>query len=271
MQRRDDEIQEQLKGQGRLPRHIAIIMDGNGRWAQKRGLPRSEGHRSARDVVRDVVRACGELQIDILTLFTFGTDNWKRPWAEVLSLMQLLRDASRQELSELQDNKVRLVATGDTKRLARQSRVALSRAIEATSGNKGLTLNLAISYDGKSDILQAVQHLAAEVEAGRLKTDEIDQDRFANALFTGDLPDPDLMIRTSGEVRLSNFMLWQCAYTELWFTPVLWPDFRREHLYEAIGEYQARERRFGKTTAQVEATETDDGNGTMEKTKASPV
>jgi undecaprenyl diphosphate synthase len=271
LEHQDKEIQDELKARGRMPRHIAVIMDGNGRWAQKRDMSRSEGHRAARDVVRDVVRACGELQVDILTLFTFGTDNWKRPWSEVLSLMQLLRDASLQELSELQDNRVRLIATGDTQRLAKQARGALAAAIAATSRNSGLTLNLAISYDGKSDILNAVRNLAKEVEQGRLKSEDIDHDRFARALYTGDLPDPDLMIRTSGEVRLSNFMLWQCAYSELWFTPVLWPDFRREHLYEAIGAYQARERRFGKTSAQLQSPQADDGNGSIRNAKTSQV
>ena len=251
MDPRDAETQKALKEQGNLPRHIAIIMDGNGRWAQQRSLPRSKGHRSAREVVRDTVRACGELQIDVLTLFTFGTDNWKRPWSEVLSLMQLLRDASSDELPELCENNVRLVATGDTDRLARQARRALMAAISKTAEHTGLILNLALSYDGRSDIVGAVRKIAAEVEQGQLRADQVDAELFSRSLYTGDLPDPDLLVRTSGEVRLSNFMLWQCAYTELWFTPVLWPDFRREHLYEAIRSYQSRERRFGHTSAQV--------------------
>ena len=187
VERRDREIQQELKSGGNLPSHIAIIMDGNGRWAQQRGLSRPQGHRSARDVVRDMVRACGELGVDILTLFTFGTDNWKRPWGEVLALMKLLRDASTEELAELQENRVRLSATGDTARLAKQARKALETAISATAGNKGLTLNLAISYDGKSDILQAVRHLAQEVEKGALRSDQIDHDCFTRALYTGGL------------------------------------------------------------------------------------
>ena len=260
MDSRDAEIQRDLKAQGNLPRHIAIIMDGNGRWAQKRGLSRSEGHRSAREVVRDIVRACGELEVDILTLFTFGTDNWRRPWTEILSLMRLLRDASTEELSELQENNVRLIATGDTDRLAKQSHRALFNAISKTSGNTGLTLNLAVSYDGRTDIVQAVRKVAADVEKGALSCEEIDSDVFSRALFTGDLRDPDLLIRTSGEMRLSNFMLWQCAYAELWFTSVLWPDFRREHLYEAIRSYQSRERRFGRTSSQLRSGE-DGGDG----------
>ncbi len=264
MDRQDAEFQKEIQARGNLPRHVAIIMDGNGRWAQQRGLDRTEGHRSARDVVRDIVRACGELKVEILTLFTFGTDNWKRPWTEVLSLMQLLRDASVEELSELQENRVRLVATGDTDRLARQSRRALQFAISRTAENTGLTLNLALSYDGRSDILNATRRIAEEVARGNLKSDQIDEAVFSRMLYTEDLPDPDLLIRTSGEVRLSNFMLWQCAYTELWFTPVLWPDFRREHLYEAIRVYQSRERRFGKTSAQVRSN-ADEGNGVVKK------
>ena len=246
-------LQAELKARGNLPQHIAIIMDGNGRWAQQRDLRRTDGHRSARETVRDIVRACGELELDILTLFTFGTDNWRRPWTEVLSLMQLLRDCSYQELDELQENDVRLIATGDTGRLVKHSREALEKAICQTANNSGLTLNLVLSYDGKSDILQAVQSIARDVAQGRVSADEIDAEAIAQRLYTGCLPDPDLLIRTSGEVRLSNFMLWQCAYTEFWFTDVLWPDFKREHLYEAIRSYQNRERRFGKTGLQLRA------------------
>lgn len=246
-------LQAELKARGNLPQHIAIIMDGNGRWAQQRDLRRTDGHRSARETVRDIVRACGELELDILTLFTFGTDNWRRPWTEVLSLMQLLRDCSYQELDELQENDVRLITTGDTGRLVKHSREALEKAICQTANNSGLTLNLVLSYDGKSDILQAMQSIARDVAQGRVSADEIDAEAVAQRLYTGCLPDPDLLIRTSGEVRLSNFMLWQCAYTEFWFTDVLWPDFKREHLYEAIRSYQNRERRFGKTGLQLRA------------------
>jgi undecaprenyl diphosphate synthase len=247
----DIDTQVALKASGKLPGHIAIIMDGNGRWAQNRDLRRSDGHRSARETVRDIVRVCGELQIDILTLFTFGTDNWRRPWSEILSLMQLLRDSSREELEELQENNVRLVTTGDINRLVKQSRLALEETIRETAGNTGLTLNLALSYDGKSDILQAVKRIGEDVREGRLEPKDITAEVFSQKLYTGNLPDPDLLIRTSGEVRLSNFMLWQCAYTEFWFTDVLWPDFRREHLYQAIRNFQNRERRYGKTGIQL--------------------
>lgn len=265
MDRHDVEIQNELKADGNLPRHVAIIMDGNGRWAQRHGLVRTQGHRSARKVVRDIVRACGELGIDILTLFAFGTDNWRRPWAEVLSLMQLLRDVAVEELKELLENNVRLVATGDTDRLARQARQAMKYAMFRTSENTGLTLNLAMSYDGRNDILQAVRRIASAVEQGRVSSDRIDEKLFSGMLYTTDLPDPDLLVRTSGEFRLSNFMLWQCAYTEFWFTPVLWPDFRREHLYEAVRAYQSRERRYGKTSAQVRSSANGAGNGVAER------
>ena len=266
MDRQDAEIQAGLKAKGKLPGHVAIIMDGNGRWAQGQGMRRSEGHRTARDVVRDIVRACGELEIDILTLFTFGTDNWRRPWAEVLSLMKLLRDASVEELEELQKNNVRLIATGDTDRLAKQAKRAVLYAIKETAENTGLRLNLALSYDGRSEIVDAVKRIAEEVERGALRCNQINETTFASSLYTADLPDPDLLIRTSGEMRLSNFMLWQCAYTELWFTPVLWPDFRREHLYEAVRVYQSRERRFGRTSAQVHSGESGKGgNGHLER------
>ena len=266
------QLQDRLKARGNLPSHIAIIMDGNGRWAQQRDLRRTDGHRSARETVRDIVRACGELEIDILTLFTFGTDNWRRPWSEVLSLMQLLRDCSHEELNELQENNVRLIATGDMERLVKHSRKALKNAIRETANNTGLTLNLALSYDGKSDILQAVQSIAVDVAQGRISPDAIDPNLFSKRLYTGDLPDPDLLIRTSGEVRLSNFMLWQCAYTEFWFTDVLWPDFKREHLYKAIRSYQNRERRFGKTGLQVrDETLASETNGSSEGLWQSPI
>ena len=267
-----NQLQDKLKERGNLPSHIAIIMDGNGRWAQQRDLRRTDGHRSARETVRDIVRACGELEIDILTLFTFGTDNWRRPWSEVLSLMQLLRDCSHEELNELQENNVRLIATGDMERLVKHSRKALKNAIRETANNTGLTLNLALSYDGKGDILQAVQSIAVDIAQGRISPDAIDADLFSKRLYTGNLPDPDLLIRTSGEVRLSNFMLWQCAYTEFWFTDVLWPDFKREHLYNAIRSYQKRERRFGKTGLQLRnETLASKTNGSSEDLWQSPI
>jgi len=252
----DAVLQAELRAQGDIPKHVAIIMDGNGRWAGKRNLPRSHGHNAARDVVRDIVQACGELDIEVLTLFTFGTDNWKRPWGEVLSLMKLLRDACREELGELGRNGVRVMATGDIQRLARHARLALLHTMSQTRDNTGLKLNLALSYDGRSEIVNAVRKLSSDVAEGRLRPDEIDEEAVSSALYTSDFPDPDLLIRTSGEMRLSNFMLWQCAYTEMFFTPVLWPDFERGDLYEAVRSYQTRERRYGKTSSQLNG-----GNG----------
>lgn len=253
----DAAAQADLRAYGNIPRHVAVIMDGNGRWAKKRGLPRSKGHRAAREVVRDIVQACGELDIEVLTLFTFGTDNWKRPWGEVLSLMKLLRDACREELEELGRNGVRLISSGNTDRLARHARLALFHTMALTESNTGLKLNLALSYDGRTEIVDAARRLSQAVADGRLSPEDIDEKKVASAMYS-DLPDPDLLIRTSGEMRLSNFMLWQCAYTEMFFTPVLWPDFKRSHLYEAIRNFQCRERRFGKTSSQLNG-----GNGQL--------
>jgi undecaprenyl diphosphate synthase len=231
---------------GRLPRHIAIIMDGNGRWAQKRGLPRVAGHRAAIESVRDVVRGCGELQIEVLTLYAFSVENWSRPQEEVRALMRMLRELLRREVRELHRSNVRLTSTGRLEDLSGGVREELLRAIEKTRTNSGLVLNLALSYGGRSEIVDAVKAWFEDVRAGRANPENLDEAAFARYLYTRDLPDPDLLIRTSGELRVSNFLLWQIAYTELFITPVLWPDFRRQQLYEAIREYQKRERRFGR-------------------------
>ncbi|MBI4532134.1 MAG: isoprenyl transferase, partial [Candidatus Latescibacteria bacterium] len=230
---------------------IAMIMDGDGRWASKRGLPRTEGHRAGRESVRDVVRACGELGVEVLTLYTFSTENWYRPRSEVRTLMRLLQESLIEEMPELQQNNVRLIAIGRVHRLPSASREALKNAIAQTSRNTGLILNLALNYGGRAEIIDAVRKLAGDVLQGEVKVSRVDEELFQRYLYTADLPDPDLLIRTSGEIRLSNFLLWQMAYTEIWVTDVLWPDFRREHLYEAIQGYQTRERRFGRTSAQV--------------------
>ena len=247
----DQELQQKLVARGKLPRHIAITMDGNGRWAARRGLDRIEGHRASIESVRDVVRACGELGIEVLTLFAFSTENWRRPRAEVLGLMQLLEDSLRGEVDELDQNNVKLIAIGRTQRLLRRPRSALVRAIERTADNTGLILNLALSYGSRREIVDAIRQIALEVERREYSSKRIDEELIAQHLYTAGLPDPDLLIRTSGEQRLSNFLLWQLAYTEIWFTDVLWPDFRRCHLYQAIESYQSRERRFGKTSAQL--------------------
>ena len=242
----DQSIRDQLKGQGPLPRHIAIIMDGDRRWAVERNLPKTYGHRFGRESVRDVVRACGQLGIDVLTLYTFSTENWAREKTEVQTLMHWLHESLRDEIPELHQNNVRLNAIGRTDELPTAVRMALKAALAKTRNNTGLLLNLALNYGGRSELVDAFRLLAAEVSAGRLKAEEIDEEKISGALYTADMPDPDLLIRTSGEMRLSNFLPWQMVYTEICFVAeVHWPDFRRQHLYEAIAAYQRRQRRFG--------------------------
>ena len=244
--REDALIQQKLKESGPLPRHIAIIMDGDRRWATERNLPKTEGHRFGRESVRDVVRACGELGIQVLTLYTFSTENWGRPKKEVQALMRWLRESLRDEIPELDRNNVRLNAIGRTSELPKTVQLALRRALNVTRENTGLLLNLALNYGGRSELVDAFQHLAAEVQNGRLEPGDIDEEAISNSLYTAGMPDPDLLIRPSGEMRLSNFLPWQMVYTEIWFaTDVYWPDFRRQHLYAAITAYQQRQRRFG--------------------------
>ncbi|MEW6749905.1 MAG: isoprenyl transferase [Candidatus Latescibacterota bacterium] len=242
----DARIQEALKERGNLPRHIAVIMDGDRRWAEERNLPRTEGHRFGRESVRDVVRACGQLGIGVLTLYTFSTENWSRPRHEVRTLMRWLRESLRDEVPELHRNNVRLNAIGRLDGLPATVRLALRRALETTQGNTGLLLNLALNYGGRSELVDAFRKLAARVRAGELDPDGIEEATVSDALYTAGMPDPDLLIRPSGEMRLSNFLPWQTVYTEIWFaTDVYWPDFRRQHLYAAISAYQERHRRFG--------------------------
>ena len=238
-------IQQKLKEHGNLPRHIAIIMDGDRRWAREHNLPKTEGHRFGRESVRDVVRASGELGIEILTLYSFSTENWTRPRREVQSLMRWLRESLRDEIAELDANNVRLNAIGRLEGLSKSVQKALGRALAKTADNTGLRLNLALNYGGRSELVDAFQCLATQVREDGLDPRNIDEETVAGALYTAGIPDPDLLIRSSGEMRLSNFLIWQAAYTEFWFTPVYWPDFRRQHLYEAIRSYQQRHRRFG--------------------------
>jgi undecaprenyl diphosphate synthase len=228
-----------------LPRHIAIIMDGNGRWAKARGLPRIAGHRSGAEAVRRTVTAAGELGIPYLTLFGFSSENWKRPSAEVQDLMVLLRHYLRGEIAELQRNGVRLKVIGQLTRLAPDIVGMIARAETLTRENSQITLTIALSYGGRAEIVAAVQAIAAEVARGSLAAEDVDEDCLARHLFTADIPDPDLLIRTSGEQRISNFPLWQCAYSELVFTKTLWPDFSRNDLEQAIDDYCGRERRYG--------------------------
>ena len=222
-----------------LPRHIAIIMDGNGRWARKWGLPRIFGHRAGTKSVKEAVKVCGELGIEALTLYAFSTENWSRPKAEVGALMGLLSKMLSTEVDELDGSGVRLMTVGRTRELPQKVRDELGKAIEKLKSNKGLILNLALNYGGRQEIVDAVN------EVLRTGVKKVDERSFSSHLYTAGLPDPDLMIRTSGEMRISNFLLYQLAYAELYVTPVLWPDFRRAHLYDAIADFQSRERRFG--------------------------
>jgi undecaprenyl diphosphate synthase len=234
-----------------LPRHIAVIMDGNGRWAKKKGAMRIFGHRNAVQAVKDVTECCGELGVKYLTLYAFSTENWNRPKDEVDGLMELLVNTLKQEISTLMENQVKLKTIGDISHLPAECQNNLQWAIDQTKSNGGLTLILALSYSGRWEILEAVKTLVSEAKEGKVNPQDINEKFFENYLKTSGIPDPELLIRTSGELRISNFLLWQIAYTELFITPTLWPDFRKEHLYEAIWSYQQRERRFGKTSEQL--------------------
>lgn len=242
---------KELIDKQRLPRHIAIIMDGNGRWAQKRGNKRIFGHRNAVAAVRDTVEASAELGIRYLTLYAFSTENWKRPRTEVDALMSLLVSTMNSETKTLMDNNVRLLSIGNITVLPPNVQDQLRQTIDLTRQNTGLNLVLALSYSSRWEIVKAVQDIARHIETGKIRADDIGNSLFEQYLNTAGMPEPELLIRTSGEYRLSNFLLWQIAYTELYFTKTLWPDFRREHLYEALIDYQRRERRFGKTTEQL--------------------
>jgi len=238
------EAQDQVN-MDRLPHHIAIIMDGNGRWAQKRALPRSMGHRAGVEALRKIVKTCSKLEIQALTVYAFSTENWKRPKNEVKVLMTLLTEYLKKELQELHQNNVIIRTMGKIKDLPLEAQYELARAMERTRDNTGLTLNLALNYGGRSEIIEAVKDLSKEVLNGKLRIEEIDEQRFSETLCTRGLPDPDLLIRTSGEMRLSNFLLWQLAYTEIVVVEELWPDFGEKALLEAIKAYQKRDRRFG--------------------------
>ncbi|HEY0356017.1 MAG TPA: isoprenyl transferase [Flavisolibacter sp.] len=234
-----------------LPRHIAIIMDGNGRWAKEQGQDRLFGHFHGVESVRNIVEGCAELGIEYLTLYAFSTENWDRPQYEVVGLMELLVTTIRNEVESLDKNNIRLHVIGDLSMLPEYARKELNEALEFTKNNTRLNLIMALSYSGRWELLNAVKNIAWEVKQGKLNVEEIDQDILQQFLCTSAFPDPELMIRTSGEYRISNFLLYQLAYAELYFTNVRWPDFRKQNLYEAIIDYQHRERRFGKTSEQV--------------------
>lgn len=244
----ESELLDEIRADG-VPRHIAVIMDGNGRWAQARGLPRRAGHKAGMDSVREVIEGAVEAGIGILTLFAFSTENWQRPRREISALMSLLKLYATKEEEELRQKGVEVHVLGELDRLDPLTRRAVERIMSRTAGGCALRLNLMISYGGREEILHAARVLAHRVAEGEIGAGEIDEETFEQALFTRDLPDPDLLIRTSGECRVSNFLLWQLAYTELYITPVLWPDFGREELFRAIHDFQSRERRFGKVKA----------------------
>jgi undecaprenyl diphosphate synthase len=235
----------------KLPRHIAIIMDGNGRWAQQRALPRVAGHREGVESVREVVRGCREIGIPVLTLYAFSRENWNRPKWEVKALMQLLSKYLKSELAELTQNGITLRVIGDIGQLPEKLQVQLKKAMEQTQSNSRMILNVALSYSGRAEILMAVRKVAESVLQKTLSLGDISETTFERFLYTQGLPDPDLLIRTSGEYRLSDFLIYQSAYTEIFVTHVLWPDFRKRHLLQAIQEFQKRERRFGLTGEQV--------------------
>lgn len=236
----------------RLPKHIAIIMDGNGRWAKQKNKPRVFGHKNGVKSVRDVIEACAEIGVEYLTLYAFSTENWKRPKLEVRTLMSLLVNSLKKELKTLQDNNIKLSMIGDLTMMPENAQKELQDVMEKTKNNTRLTLTLALSYGSRDEIVNVIKKISEKVVKNDLQIEEISENIINNHLYTFSLPDVDLMIRTSGEQRISNFLLWQIAYAELYFSKVLWPDFRRDHLFKAIKDYQNRERRFGKTSDQIE-------------------
>jgi undecaprenyl diphosphate synthase len=245
-----EEIQ-MLISKGNLPEHIAIIMDGNGRWAKQRRLPRISGHKVGMDSVREIITFSREIGIKVLTLYAFSQENWKRPQSEVSALMRLLQEYLRKELKTMIEKGIRFRAIGETEKLPPKAQEIINNAIEKTSENKDLILNVALSYGGRSEIVEAVKKVLTDIENGKVSVDGLDETIFENYLNTSGLPDPDLLIRTSGEKRISNFLLWQSAYTEFYFTDTLWPDFRKKDMLLAILDYQQRERRFGLTREQI--------------------
>jgi len=251
----DRKLQERLLQSGEIPRHIAVIMDGNGRWAQRRRLPRIAGHHEGVNSVRDIVEACGQLGVKYLTLYAFSTENWKRPRQEVSLLMRLLLKALRDEKDRLHQNEVRLKAIGDISALPQDVQDELLDGMETMKRNSGLTLILALSYSGRWDITNGVKRMWEGIRSGEIKKEEITQELISSYLSTKDFPDPDLMIRTSGELRISNFLIWQIAYSELYISQQYWPAFRRKELYAAIADFQRRERRFGMVSEQLPKNE----------------
>jgi undecaprenyl diphosphate synthase len=248
----DEKLQNELKKSGEIPVHIAIIMDGNGRWARKRGFPRVAGHKRGIDTVKDIVKACVQIGVKYLTLYTFSTENWNRPKDEVSTLMSLLVRTLRKEVNELNENDVKLNAIGNVEALPLEVQKELHDSIQKTQNNTKMTLNLALSYSGRWELIKAIKEISQKIADGNLKINEISEECISNYLDTKNIPDPDLLIRTSGEFRVSNFLLWQIAYTEFFISEVYWPDFKRKDLYQAIKNFQGRERRFGKVSEQIQ-------------------
>ena len=236
-----------------IPKHIAIIMDGNGRWAKERGLPRIAGHREGINSVREITRICGEIGVEYLTLFTFSTENWNRPKREVKALMTLLLSTIKKEIKELHKNNVKFSTIGDISILPKSTERGIKEGIELTFNNSGLNLILALNYGSRQEILSAVNNIISDINKKDIEIDSIDENIFSSYLYTNDCPDPDLLIRTSGELRISNFLLWQSAYTEMYLTDTYWPSFRENELFQAILDFQNRERRFGKTSEQLDS------------------
>ena len=243
-------LKEQIDA-NRIPQHVAIIMDGNGRWAKSKGLDRIFGHREGVDSVDKVMEAASDLGVKYITLYAFSTENWNRPDTEVNALMEILSEALKKYIEKISQNNVRLMVIGDKSRLSKVTLSNLSEAEKMTEGNTGLTMILAISYSSRWEIVEATKRIAAEVKTGALDVEAINEQIFSNHLTTAGIPDPDLLVRTSGELRISNFLMWQLSYSELYFTPVSWPEFKKEQFFEAIIDYQKRERRFGKTSEQL--------------------
>jgi undecaprenyl diphosphate synthase len=243
-----DDLLRRVKVHGSVPAHIAVIMDGNGRWAKGRALPRPLGHHAGMSAVREVIQGCLDADVGVLSLFAFSQENWQRPAGEIDALMSLLEEYIAREVDNLRDKSVSVRILGDLERLAPGARQAVERVMAETADGTELALNLCISYSSRAEITRAARQLAEEAAAGRLDPSDIDEEAVARRLYTSPWPDPDLLIRTSGEMRISNFLLWQLAYAELYVTPVLWPDFTRRHLFEAILEFQRRDRRFGRVS-----------------------
>lgn len=251
---------EDVKLKGTIPQHIAIIMDGNGRWAKKRSMPRVAGHQRGVESVRQIVEACAGLGVKILTLYTFSTENWKRPKDEVSTLMRLIVKSLKSETDELNKNNIRLTTIGDIASLPDLVRDELKAAIEKTSGNNKLTLNLALSYSGRWELVEAVKDISRRVLSGKIDPDRINEETIAAHLSTAGMIEPDLLIRSGGEFRISNFLLWQIAYSEIFISEVLWPDFRCKHLIDAVKDFQKRERRFGLVSEQLSSKHTKEHN-----------